>query len=239
MKTKLEEIINDFNGKFKNNEVAGVNSIAEYYTDYTVQDFSEVETPENVADIVNKKLGTDFDKEDVEKIGKIVEAEMNNEIEPVGWDDKNNDIDINKINEIYDENKENLEKIENPFEGTNKKDIENEEDKQSLIENIAVDAFSELTEGLKNSENILDSAVGEMYDRWREEYLEEKEAEKKQEEIEEAFDKDEQNEQEADKNIEEKAQEEGQKEQQNKGEFAEAQAKEAVESIEIDAGMSM
>ena len=238
MKTKLEEIINinDFSGKFKNNEVAGINSIAEYYTDYATQEFNEIENPENVADIVNENLETSFEKEDVEKIGKIVEAEMGGEIEPVGWDKENNDINIDKINEIYDDNKETLDKIKNPFEGTNKKDIENEEDKQSLIENITEDAFSELTEGLKNSENILDSATGEMYDRWREEYLEEKEAEKKQEEIEEAFDKDEQNEQEADKNIEEKAQEEGQKEQQNKSEFAEAQAKEVAE---FEAGMSM
>jgi hypothetical protein len=183
MKSKIEEILNDVSGKFENNEVAGVNAVAEYYTDYAAQDFNEIENPENIANIVNENLGTDFEKEDIEKIGKIVEAEMNNEIEPVGWDEENNKVDMDKINEIYEENKEVLDKAENPFvenvENENKEKTENtetEEDKQNLIENIAEDAFNGMTDNLKNSENILDNAVGEMYDRWREEYLEQKEA---------------------------------------------------------------
>ena len=245
MKNKLEEILNDFGGEFKNNEVAGVNAVAEYITSYAVQDFNEIENPENIANIVNKNLGTDFEKKDIEKIGKIVEAEMNNEIEPVGWDEE---VDMDKINEIYEENKEVLDKTKNPFvenvENENKEKTENtetEEDKQSLIESIAEDAFLEMTDNLQNSENILDSAVGEMYKNWREEYLEEKEKQKQQE-IEEAFKDEQNNEQEDNKNIENEVQEAGQEKQQNEAEFAENQAKEAAaaeEMIEAGAEMSM
>ncbi len=281
MKSKLEEILNDVNGKFENNEVAGVNSIAEYYTDYAVQDFLDLEDYKEIAETVNEKLGTKFKEEDVRKIASVVDAEINNEIEPVGWDKEDNDIDLNKINEIYENNKDvidlnafnagdalemNYEQYDTYEENTKEETQEqhesgvhahqeeanffeekeekveenlNEEDKQSLIENIAEDAFAEMTDGLKNSENVFDSAIGEMYDRWREEYLEEKEAEKEQE-IEEAYNEGEkENEQENDKNIEQEAQESGQKEQ-NEAEFAEAQAKEAAEAVaEMDAGMSM
>ena len=238
MRKKLEEIIEELKDKFENREVAGVNAVAEYFTEYAVQDFNEIETSEEIANIVNENLDTNFEREDVEKIGKIVEAEMNNEIEPVGWDKEDNDIDIGKINEIYDENKEVLDEIENPFEEKEEKAEENEEDKQSLIENLAEEAFSNLTEGLKNSDNILDNAIGEMYDRWRDEYLEEKENEKKQEEMEEAFNDNDVNE-DKQETLEEKAQEEGQKEQQNEAEFAETQPKEAAEAVEFEAGMNM
>ncbi len=231
-------------------EVNGVFRAINEYTEKVKNGELENIGAEKVTTILNKNLREEGKLEyldfNLEKAVKE-EFELNKiEIEPSSKEYSTEEVEeihnaLEDINvEEFDKSEEKpveevkIEKIEeNPDEEDKK------EDKQSLIENIAEDAFSELTEGLKNSENILDAATGEMYDRWREEYLEEKEAEKKQEEIEEAFDKDEQNEQEADKNIEEKAQEEGQKEQQNKGEFAEAQAKEAVESIEIDAGMSM
>jgi len=232
MRKNLEQIINSLKDKFENREVAGVNAVAEYFTEYAVQDFNKIEAPEEIAKIINENLDTNFKKEDVEKIGKIVEAEMNGDIEPVGWDKENNEIDINKINEIYDENREVLNEIENSFEEKKEKAEENlnGEDKQSLIENIAEEAFSNLTKGLKNSDNILDTAIGEMYDRWREEYLEEKENEKKQEEMEEAFN---------DRNIEENPIQEEQKEHQNDGEYAEIQTKEAIETAEFETGISM
>ena len=168
-----------------------------------------------LAEKLNEKFGTNLTEKDLEKIDEVAT--------------KIEDSDFKNAT---------LENVNEAFEKLNKEKNEGK-DKQNLIENIAEDAFGELTEGLKNSENILDAATGEMYERWREEYLEEKE--KKQEEMEEAFDKNEQNEheQEDNKNIEEKAQEEGQKEQKNEAEFAEAQAKEAAEIVEFDAGMSM
>jgi len=224
-KDLLKDAINIVNKDIQEaeSEIKAVNAAAEYITLAEEKGEEKLDNKE-VAEALNAEYATDLTGQDIEKIENVVEAERDGDIENVGWDKQENDIDMQKINEIYEENKEAFEE---------------KEEKKNIIENIAEDAFAEMTDGLKNSENVFDSAIGEMYDRWREEYLEEKEAEKEQE-IEEAYNEGEkENEQENDKNIEQEAQESGQKEQ-NEAEFAEAQAKEAAEAVaEMDAGMSM
>ena len=220
-KDLLKDAINIVNKDIQEaeSEIKAVNAAAEYITLAEEKGEEKLDNKE-VAEALNAEYATDLTGQDIEKIENVVEAERDGDIENVGWDKQENDIDMQKINEIYEENKEAFEE---------------KEEKKNIIENIAEDAFSEMTDNLKDSENVFDSAIGEMYDRWREEYLEEKEAEKEQE-IEEAYNEGEkENEQENDKNIEQEAQESGQKEQ-NEAEFAEAQAKEAAE---MDAGMSM
>ncbi len=169
-----------------NNEVKAVNAAAEYITVATEKGEEKLDNKE-IAEMLNEEYKTNLNEQDLEKIEKVVEAEKSGDIENVGWDKENNDVDMNKINDIYENNKDIFEKeannnmqTENSMQQENENKIEKNEtseEKEGFLDK-AKEAISEkfeelqqaaqnvdLYENLRESDNVFDKAQAEAFDK--------------------------------------------------------------------------
>ena len=149
------------------NEVKAVNAAAEYITIVEEKSEEKLDNKE-IAEELNKEYKTDLTEEDINKIEKVVEAEKSGDIESVGWDKENNDINIDKINDIYENN--NMQ-TENKIEKS-----ETNEEKESFLDKAKEAISNKLEElqqaaqnvdlhaALRNSDNAFDRAQAEFFD---------------------------------------------------------------------------
>lgn len=157
------------------NEVKAVNAAAEYMTIANEKGEEKLDNKE-IAEELNKEYKTDLKEDDIEKIEKVVEAEREGNIESVGWDKENNDINMDKINDIYENNKD-VFKEENNIQNENKIETnETNEEKEGLLDKAKealANKFEELQQAaqevdlhsaLRNSDNAFDRAQAEFFD---------------------------------------------------------------------------
>ena len=157
------------------NEVKAVNAAGEY-SYLTSVAMVENMPSEKVAEILNEKFDTNLTPDDIQKIDDVAMAEQTLDVEAVGWDEINNNVDMNRINEIYENNKEFFEKINMQESEAKIEKNEINEEKEGFLDK-AKEAISnkfeelqqaaqdvDLHSALRNSDNVFDQAQAEFFD---------------------------------------------------------------------------
>jgi len=176
----LQESIQQVQQEMQNaeNEVKAVNAAAEYFTQADLENVEKLDN-KDIAEELNKNFNTDLNENDIQKIDNIIKAEQDGDIENVGWDKADNNINMQEINKIYNENEDVFKQQDNTMQTENRiqeNKIEKNEAQEGFLDKAKeaiAEKFSELQQAaqdvdihaaLRNSDNVFDKAQAELFD---------------------------------------------------------------------------
>jgi len=176
-KQLLQESIQQVQQEMQNaeNETKAVNAAAEYFTQADLENAEKLDN-KDIAEELNKNFNTNLNEDDIQKIENVVKAEQNGDIENVGWDKADNNINMQEINKIYNENEDVFKQENMQTENRMQQESKTEKNEEGFLDKAKeaiANKFEELQQAaqnvdihaaLRNSDNAFDRAQAEFFD---------------------------------------------------------------------------